>query len=462
MKPKYRKTIFIIPLLLVHGVLLHSCKKFVEIAEPVDQLNSDAVFRDSSTATSAITGIYSEMLTNRNLFSNSAVTLYAGMSADELNYYTPGLKDEFIQNQISLANHESIDNSFWKPAYKYIYAANLAIEKISQSSALSGTLKNQLTGEAKLVRAFCYFHLVNLFGDVPLITASKYTENVSSPRAAVSAIYNQIIKDLQDAKDLLPATYTTSERTRPNKWTAAALLSRCYLYTGNWHNAEAEATAIIDSEQYSLEPDLNKVFLSSSTEAIWQLMPVRPGFNTTEGLEILPASSFATPTYLVTPGLLTVFETGDKRKAAWINSRVFNNDTLYYPFKYKIPFNGPLNEYYLVFRLAEQFLIRAEAETNLHQISAAQADINIIRSRAGLSNTMAGDEQSLITAIEQERRVELFCEWGHRWYDLKRTGRSNALLAGLKGEGWQDTDTLWPIPQPEINLNPSLTQNPGY
>lgn len=462
MKSKYRNIILFTLLMLVQMALLHSCKKFVEVENPADQLNSDVVFTDSSTATSAITGIYSEMLTNRNLFSNSAVTLYTGMSADELYYYTPGLKDEFTHNQITPANHVNIDNSFWKPAYKNIYAANLAIEKLAQSQSLSASLKNQLTGEAKLIRAFCYFQLANLFGDVPLATASKYTENVSSPRAPVAAVYSQIISDLLDAQNLLPADYTTGERVRPNKWTAAALLSKCYLYTGNWQKAEAEATGIINSGQYSLETDLNNVFLNSSTEAIWQLIPVRPGFNTYEGLEILPISAFSSPTYLVTTELRNAFETGDNRKVAWIKSRVFNNDTLYYPFKYKVPNSTVLTEYYMVFRLAEQYLIRAEAAINQNKISDAQADINMIRTRAGLANTVASDAPSLKMAIEQERRIELFSEWGNRWYDLKRTGRANVVLAGLKGADWQPTDTLWPIPQPEINLNPSLTQNPGY
>lgn len=462
MKAKYIYITLYTLLIMMQGFMLTSCKKFIEVDSPNDQLNSDMVFSDSSTATSAITGIYSEMLTNRNLFSNSAITLYGGMSADELYYYTPGLKDEFTKNQLTQVNHINIDNSFWKPAYKYIYAANLAIEKLSRSQLLSGSLKNQLTGEAKFIRAFCFFHLVNLFGDIPLAVSSKYNENASSPRVAAAAIYSQIINDLLDAKSLLSSQYTTAKRVRPNKWTATALLARCFLYTGRWQDAESAANAIITSGQYSLEPDLNNVFLNSSTEAIWQLMPVRPGFNTYEGLEILPARSFSTPTYLVISSLRNSFENGDNRKSSWINSRVFNKDTLYFPFKYKVLNGGSLTEYYMVFRLAEQYLIRAEAELNQNKIPAAQTDINIVRARAGLGNTLANNSQSLTLAIEQERRTELFCEWAHRWYDLKRTGRVNDVLAPLKGSGWQSTDVLWPIPQQEINLNPSLTQNPGY
>ena len=228
MKIKYIKPTFLI-LLVIVSFYFTACKKFVAVDDPNDQFNSDKVFSDSTTATGAVTGIYSEMLTNRNLFANSATTLYAGMAADELYYYTPGLKDEFSNNQITQENHINIDNSFWIPAYKYIYAANLCIEKLSQSQKLSISLKNQLTGEAKFIRAFCYFHLINLFGDVPFLTSTRYQDNATAPRVAMSEVYSQIINDLIEAKTLLTAKYATSQKVRPNKWAAAALLSRCYL-----------------------------------------------------------------------------------------------------------------------------------------------------------------------------------------------------------------------------------------
>ena len=463
MKKIYTKYYLVLIFLIIQNILLSSCKKFIEVAVPDDQLNSDKVFLDSSTATSAITGIYSSMLTNRNLFSNSAITLYSGLSADELYYYSPAdLKNEFAINQITRVNHINIDNSFWIPAYKFIYNSNLAIEKLSQSPNLSTSLKARLTGEAKFIRAFCYFHLVNLFGDVPLVISTKYQNSSVTPRSSINEVYTQIIEDLIEAKTLLSAQYISSERVRPNKWAVSALLARCYLYTDRWREAESESNAIIVSGVYSLETNLNNVFLKSSSEAIWQLKPVRPGFNTYEGLEILPSSPFSYPSYLVTSSLRNSFENGDDRKNSWIKSRIYNNDTLYFPFKYKANNSTTLSEYYMVFRLAEQYLIRAEAELNQNKIPEAQVHINILRSRAGLGNTAANDITTLKLAIEKERRSELFCEWGHRWYDLKRTGRVTNLLAPLKGSSWQQTDVLWPIPQQEINLNPSLTQNAGY
>jgi hypothetical protein len=79
-----------------------------------------------------------------------------------------------------------------------------------------------------------------------------------------------------------------------------------------------------------------------------------------------------------------------------------------------------------------------------------------------LPNTAANTQSSLLLVIEQERRIEFFAEWGHRWLDLKRTNRADPILGALKPATWQPTDVLWPIPQDQINLNPSLTQNPGY
>ncbi|HEY4154715.1 MAG TPA: RagB/SusD family nutrient uptake outer membrane protein [Puia sp.] len=439
-----------------------SCKKFVEVPPPGDQLNSELVFADSATATSAITGMYGDMMTTGNLFTNMSTTIYAGMSADELYSFTPSLKDEFFEDQITQANHVNINNSFWLPSYKYIYTANLAIEKLSGTTLLSTALRNQLMGEALMVRAFCYFYLVNLFSDVPLVTGTDYNQNGAIPRTRSGEVYQQIITDLKNAEGLLAADYPSAERVRPNKWTATALLSRTYLYTGQWQEAESAADSIINSGAYSLEPDLNNVFLKGSNETIWQLEPVRPGFNTFEGQSILPFNANTRPTYIFNNSVSDAFETGDLRKDAWTQTRLFAGQTLSYPYKYKVYKGDDLSEYYVVLRLAEQYLIRAEARMQLQKFSAARSDINIIRNRAGLDDTGASDLPSLESAIEQERKIELLAEWGHRWFDLKRTGRADPVLAPFKGSTWQSTDVLWPIPQEQINLNPLLIQNPGY
>lgn len=440
-----------------------SCKKFVDIKPPINQITGDEAFKNDASATAIVTGIYSEMMNNPAQFSSGFTTLYGGMCADELYSYSSGNNDEFVTNQISLTNHGLIGSSFWQPAYKYIYTANLVIEKLNKADLLSATVKSRLEGEAKFIRAFCYFQLVNLFGDVPLITGSNYHINSTVPRTSTSIIYQQIISDLKDASGLLSQTYITADRARPNKWAAEGLLARVYLYTGEWLKAEESTSLVIQSPLYSLPANLNNVFLKNSSEALWQLQPVNPSWNTWEGNLILPASLASLPTYLLTPSLLQAFETGDPRKASWTNSRTYAGMTVVYPYKYKVYGNGaPLTECYMMLRLAEQYLIRAEARAKQNNIPGAQADLNIIRSRSALANTTANTQTDLLSAIERERRIELFAEWGHRWYDLKRTGRADALLSVLKPTTWQSTDKLWPIPVSELNANPQLIQNPGY
>jgi hypothetical protein len=385
------------------------------------------------------------------------------MSADELTHYNPGPREEFIKNQLTEASHLTLLTNFWEKAYKYIYTANLCIEKLAESSTISSAVKNRLTGECKFIRAFCYFHLVNLFGDVPLLTTSDYAVNAVSPRTSLETVYSQITTDLTASQSLLSADYPTTGRVRPNKWTATALLARVYLYRKDWANAELQANAVIGAGMYSLEQNLSNVFLLSSNEAIWQLLPVNFTNNSTwEGSLIIPVSPVVTPTYLLTDTLIKSFETDDRRKTNWTMSRVFNGQTLYYPVKYKVKTAAVLTEYYSVFRLAEQYLVRAEASAQLNKLSAAAGDINTIRNRAGLPNTTAVSQPDLLSAIEQERKMELFAEWGHRWYDLKRTGRADAVIGGLKPLTWKPTDALWPIPVSQLNLNPALTQNPGY
>jgi hypothetical protein len=184
---------------------------------------------------------------------------------------------------------------------------------------------------------------------------------------------------------------------------------------------------------------------------------------TWEGYYFVPSFSTSEPRYVITNDLLNSFENGDLRKTKWINVNVISGQEFPYPYKYKDGNNSSSisNENYIVFRLAEQYLIRAEAEANLDDLSSAISDINVIRKRAGLPDTDAFDKESVLSAIEKERRAELFCEWGNRWFDLKRTGQVNNVLSKTKSN-WKPFAALYPIPLPEINANPNLSQNEGY
>jgi hypothetical protein len=444
--------------LFLYTVVLTSCTQFVEVPAPNNQLNADDVFTDDQTATAAVVGIYSEM--EFSLPVSTYLTLLPGLSADEFGYTA-------VDRDYSdlAANTYSPDNQYtaavWS-IYSTIYQANVCIQGLQKSSSLPPDVKSQLLGEALFSRAFCYFYLVNLFGDVPLTTSTDYRINDTLSRTASSTVYHQIISDLTLAQTLMSPDYPTSQRVRPNMWTAASLLSRVYLYTNNWPAAESQASAIINSGLYSLS-GLDSVFLNTSNETIWQLMPVNPSLNTQEAIIFIPSGATVIPTFPLTTDLVNAFEPGDNRMPAWTDTTTIGGQLFYYPAKYKNTGGSSLTEYHIVFRMAEQYLIRAEARMQQNNITGALEDLNIIRSRAGLTALPASlPQNATATAIQQERRIELFAEFGHRWLDLKRTSRVDLVIGALKPSTWQNTAALWPVPEAQISIDPSLTQNKGY
>jgi starch-binding outer membrane protein, SusD/RagB family len=472
-------------LVAVATLFLCSCKKLIEIDPPINNITAANVYTTDLTAANVLTGLYIKLSRENSEFESEGyiATLFnaAGLSADELNLfnseYSLSYFNLFAKNELTARQSPG----YWANIYAGVFIANSAIEGISQSMTLSAGVKAQLLGEARFMRAFYLFYLVNLYGDVPLVITKDYKINSQLPRATKSEVYQQIISDLQEAQSLLSeeykggdATSVVSERVRPNKFAATALLARAFLYQASeandtWTQAEEEASKVIASGQYDTVA-LGEVFLSTSKEAIWQLQPVRGGVNSNTGegkLFVLPAAQNfnSYPVYL-SNAIVESFEMNDQRKTQWVGTVNYDGTEYAYPNKYKIAqgVDEPSIEYSTIFRLAEQYLIRAEARAHLGDIAGAQADLNVIRTRAGLPNTSASDEVSLLAAIAQERKVELFTEGGHRWFDLKRTGQADAVLAPIKGSTWQTTDQLYPIPAREIAKSPSLQghQNPGY
>jgi hypothetical protein len=438
---------------------LCSCNKFVEINLPPNQVETQTVFSNKETAISAVAGLYSQMVASNLTMTNGGMSVYPGLSADEI-YSTSANQtyDAFATNQLA-ADNGTVANNFWDNAYRNIYQCNSILEGLQDSKKLSDPVRNELTGEAEFVRAFYYFYLVNLFGDVPLVTTTDYRSNALMPRTPTAVVYQKIIADLQDAEASLPASYVTAGRARPNKWTAVTLLAKAYLFTSDWKDAATCASQVIESGMYSLVEDPNDVFLANSNEAIWQL--VRKSNNTAEATAFIPRNATVKPTFALTDELLGAFEDGDRRLTCWTDSNVVNQKTYYYPFKYKIRQSSDVTEYLVVFRLAELYLIRAEAEAELNDVSEARSDIDMIRSRAGLPHTAAATQDALLQAVMHERQIELFCEWGNRWLDLKRTGQIDAVMANEK-PGWKHYMALYPIPFDELQINKSLTQSPGY
>ena len=461
-------------LLLVVVAALQGCKKAVEVPAPSTSLIGSTVFADDKTAAAVLTGMYANMhSTNSFTDGNQGIADYMGSAADEFKNYYPGLTaTEFYHNALISSN-----NYFWPQFFQYIYVANTALSGVGSSKSLSNGVKQQLLGEAKFMRAFMNFYAVNLYGDIPIVTSTDYAVNNVISRSPQTKVYEAIIADLLSAQQLLSADYrdegnnTTDDRIRPNSVAATALLARAYLYAGDWKDAEIQATAVINNANYGLESDLNQVFLTNSNEAIWQLASANPVYtNTFDGYDfILNSTPGSSHRVALLPYIISAFENGDQRLVNWIGTYKSGVNTYYYPYKYKNHQSGSANtENLMVLRLAEQYLIRAEARAELGEANATD-DLNAIRNRAGLNNyTGATDKASLLSAVLHERQVELFTEWGHRWLDLKRTGTLDAVMGGpngvcaAKGGTWASTDALLPLPATEIKINPNLVQNPGY
>jgi hypothetical protein len=439
-----------------------SCNSFLDVDLNKSQINTEEIFSNDVTATAAVTAMYNSVSLNSPLSGIFyGMNALSGLSSGELSNYSQDLElKAFEQHVISPKNSNILQ--LWNFMYNLIYQANAIVEGVDNSNGLSEATKQQLQGEALFMRAFTYFYLVNLFGEVPLITKTDYRINQSLSRNAVDDVYRLIESDLLTAQSQLAKTYVTDQRVRPNKATATALLARMYLYRQDYSKAELQASAIIDDPAYQLRAknDIDKVFLIDSHETIWQIMPVFSTTNTVEGANFIIST---TPRYhILTDDLREHFTADDLRYPNWVKSYSNNAGVFYFPYKYKQNSKDPAAAYTecsIVFRLAEIYLVRAEARAHLNNVEGAQSDLNSIRSRAGLPNTEASDPSGLFLAIESERWSELFTEYGHRWLDLKRTNRAMDVL----GNGVTMDVLLYPIPADEFIKNPYLgTQNHGY
>lgn len=454
---------------LMIAVLFIGCNSLVELDPPKTEVLASDVFKTDKNANAAVIGMYSSMITDASMLN---IGYGCGLSADE-NDGTNAIYPVTNFGTNSLTSSDYGVQGYWTSFYQTIYQANNIIENATASIGMSDSIKAKVIGQAKFVRGLSFFYLVNMFGPVPLVVSSDVKINRALSRAPIADIYAQIISDLQDAEIKLPVDYTTydNKRDKPIQKTASALLAKVYLYTANYVNAEKKATEVINTtDLYELLPTskIGNVFLKDSKESIYGLNTESSSGQhlTTEQYYYEYGSLYGSSSgsmYVMLPSLANAFESGDARKTAWTGSFDYNGTTYYYGAKYK-DYDGvssPL-EYSVVLRLSELYLIRAEARVMQTDIPNGLSDLNTIRTRAGLANIQPASKSDVLDAIMQERRVELFLEYGNRWFDLKRTGRADAVLSALKPATWKSTAVLYPIPLTEIKAASQLTQNAGY
>lgn len=469
-----RQNTFLFSIITLLAIAATGCKKFVQVPGPDFRVVRSKVFSHDEAANAAVVDMYVQMQ-NGTSFTNGHGSKLAALYADELQPVgTASQVDQPFYNHLLTASSPACE-TFWSGAYTVIYLANALLEGLEASTTLTDSLRQQWMGEARFVRAMHYFYLTNGFGEVPLALTTSYITNRNLPRSPAQAVYRQILTDLQVAVVTLPIKRIPKEATqpgniRPTRWAAMALLARVFLYLSDWQSARDMATQVIAESGYSLAA-IDSVFLVHSREILFQLQPIAQGANSAEGALFLPAGG--RPPFIATNTFLSRFEAADARKTAWLGKYVQGAETLYYPYKYRQRLGTPTKEYTVVLRLAEVYLIHAEASARLGILqgpAGALANLNAIRARAQLVPLPAVmEQQAVLAAVEQERAVELWAEWMHRLGDLTRwPGRQHPSVSRFREvmqvyrPGLQQYRELWPVPAGQLVLNASWQQNPGY
>ena len=443
-----------------------SCDSMLDIDPPTDTMTEEDIYSSEEKIEVAANGLYTyNFLDNFSYF--QVIEINLGMCSDEMRSRNVNASEYETNNYTALSgwfmNH-------WRFPYQSIYQCNDFINHVEDTNLMDPKKRDAFVGEAKFFRAYAYFLLVNAFGDVPLILATDVNETSKMSNVDKDEINKQIIADLEFAEKSLIGS--KNGKTKITSQAARALLARVYLYTGEWEKAKEKANGLIPAENggtgssFQLEP-VERVFKSSSKESILHInMEGYVGPGTYVGYTRI-GTLMVDGQYYVSQGLVDELQKDPKDKRVyWIKEHRMDKK-LYCPYKYQnrdTPQSADDYEYLVLLRLAEQYLIRGEANVHLGNLEAALEDINVVRSRAGLDPIESvSNAEELLMIIESERRKEFFEECGHRWYDLNRTGRADAVYKATEYKKyWEPYKALLPIPDGEIARNPFLEQNEGY
>lgn len=459
---KFNSPTFFVRLIVACTIAtLFSCESFVDLELPDSQLNTQDVFNDIQTAEGAIGELYSKLRDESLLTGDiNGIGVLLGLYSDELTNFNPSILDrqEFYLNSV-LPTNSYIEN-WWQSSYNLIYSCNRAMEGLENSSGIPKEKRDQLIGEVKFLRSLLYYYLTRIYGEVPYTLSTDYEQNTSLLKTGKDDLLAFLTTDLLSAEELLPQTDLSGDRIYPTKAAAQVVLSRIYLERNDPEMAEVYTTKLIENPEYDINIPIETVFLKSSPSTIWQLKSSQSGNNTLEAMTYI----FATvppPNIALSEYLINSFDPKDLRLQEWVQKVGDSTNVFYYSYKYRHNEPGPdSQEYSIIFRLSEMYLIRAEARFALGKKESATEDLNIIRNRARLGNLNANE--LIKEQIAQEWYHEYFTEFGHRFISLKRLQLLDVIL-GLRKAGWNPEDKLLPLPESDLLINPNLEpQNIGY
>ncbi|WHF51467.1 RagB/SusD family nutrient uptake outer membrane protein [Chryseobacterium gotjawalense] len=441
--------------------MIHSCEEALEVNPPINQINANQVFESTSTADAALSSLYAELQAYSLLSgSSSGAGALLGSYTDELVNYSTASNADFDIFSNSMVSTNTKIKSVWANAYKEIYMANAIIEGVNKSTAIADLDKKRIKGEALFVRALIYYYISQIFGAIPYVTTTDYTVNQSLAKTNETELLVKIQNDLSESSSLLNDIYRNPDRIYPNKKTADLLLASVLMTQNHWQDAEILLKGIIQNALYTWQPDLSKTFKMNGKHILWQLKPLQANNATSEAL--LYYFTTALPnTYTLSDNLFASFDTNDLRKQQWIKTLTINQKNYYRTDKYR-NISANTDEYSIVFRLEETYLLLAESLAQQDKKTEALTYLNAVKAKAGITATpVSATKEQILSEIINENRKEFFTEKGIRFLSLKRAGKLNGLLSTKPN--WKTYHQNWPLPNSELLLNPHLNpQNDGY
>lgn len=457
---------------------------FLDLA-PISQLNSNNFYKTPEDMKNALTAVYGALQTGGQYY--SSIHIIGELRSDNTEITNPAAgADQQAVDDFTNVPVTSISSTTWNAHYQGIQSANILIDKI-QNVTMDEALKARYVGEAKFLRALMYFNLVRIYGDVPLVleVINNPQEGYAYGRVSAETVYGQIITDLKDAEGVLPYTYPSADMGRATKGAAMSLLGKVYLTRKEFALASEKLKQVIDAAaqtKYQLVANYANLFGATNENNAESIFEVQ--FKSSSNGEGSPFSNQFAPigsgTAVVSVGnplgqniptaeMYASYEAGDlRRDISMATKYTLNGKDVQHNYikKYQSTpaayLDADVN--WIVLRYADVLLMYAEALNEQGFIADGPAFeyLNQVRKRAGLaaiSSTNVTSQVEFRLAVEKERRSELAFE-GHRWFDLVRTGRAETILSS---KGMQSYQALFPIPQSQIDINPTLmTQNPGY
>lgn len=478
-----KKYLAIILQVAIIPIIFAGCTKTLE-EKPRTFISPANFFTNPDSYESAVMGIYANLPLYEPMLQEMCTDIYGAPSGS----YEQALPTYQNAPQPFFYNTRGA----WGSAYAVIKNANFILSKLPDAK-IDNVKKSNLTAEARFLRGYAYFYLVQMYGDVPLRTKPVEDPNdVQLGRTNQDSIYQFILKDLDYAETNLPDY--ASQQGRVYKLVATALLAKVYLtmagsplkQTSYYANARDEALKVINSGRFALLDDYSKVFHNTSytTESIWEkLYVIAKGGNP---VHVLTATAVSYKPILVPANWFTSsFAKGDQRKIWGIQQNYkdpqgnilpsffqkFVNDSLI-DAGLTAASPGVIVSYTLPYlRLAEMYLIAAEAENEINGPANAYQYINKIRWRARIDKADPTDVPDLSgltqdqfrQAVWVERKWELYLE-GSSWFDMKRTNTFQRIQ-DTRGSGLINPigtyNQTWLIPDNEV-VNNNIPQNPTY